>query len=126
MPPTQSDLIFLERRKARRSVGLYLLPVALLGLVLAWGAFFVFWPISVNPYTVVGRIEQRLFEPGTLTMYAISATVLMNVVFALLALILVLAMVWASHERRYLKLVSGAQPPQAPSSPRDVEKMTGV
>jgi hypothetical protein len=126
MPASQSDLLFVERRKARRIMGLYVLPAALLSLVLAWAAFFLFWPLSVNPFTVVGRIEQRLFEPGTLTMYAVSATVLMNVVFALLAAMLVLAMVWASHERRYLKLVSAAQAQANEVSARDVEKMNQV
>ena len=125
-PASPSDQMFLERRKARRSVGLYLLPAGLVALVLAWASFFIFFPISVNPFTVVGRIEQRLFEPGTLTMYAISATVLMNIVFALLAAMLVLAMVWASYERRYLKLVNGSPSQSAASTPRDVEKMTGV
>ncbi|MFT3925408.1 MAG: hypothetical protein QM778_22915 [Myxococcales bacterium] len=108
-----SDHQFLERRKARKSVGLYILPAALVALVLAWGGMFVFWPLAVNPFTVVGQIEQRTFEPGALTMYAVTATVLMNVVIALVAAGLVLGIVWARHERRYQRLLEpGATKPK--------------
>jgi hypothetical protein len=99
------DRVFLELRKGRRTVGLYGLPSGLILLVLVWGALHAFWPVSVNPYVVMGRIEQRLFEPGALAMYAITATVLVNLVFALLAVCLVLAIAWARHERRYLRLI---------------------
>jgi hypothetical protein len=100
-------------------MGLYVLPGALVALVVAWGALYALWPISVNPYAVVGRIEQQLFEPGTLTMYAITATVLLNVVFALLVAFLIVSIAWARHERRYLKLIeqqSKEDPAKAPTS----------
>jgi ABC-type sulfate transport system permease component len=105
------DQLFLERRKLRRSVGLYTLPAALVGLVVAWGCLFVFWPLAVNPFEVVGQIEQRTFEPGALTMYAVTATVLMNVVFALLAGALITGIAWARHERRYQKLLERVPTP---------------
>lgn len=85
------------------------MPVVLAGLLALWVALFLFWPISVNPFTVVGRIEQRMFEPGTLTMYAVTATVLMNVILALLVGFVAFAMVWARRERRYLKLLEESE-----------------
>src|SRR4051794_6790595 len=103
--PPQRDNLFLERRKARRSVGLFMFPLALAAVVGSWAALFVFWPLAVNPFTVVGQIEQQTFEPGTLTMYAVSATVLMNVVLALISVGLIFGMLWARHERRYHKLL---------------------
>jgi|GEM_PF-5765309 len=99
------DHFFLEHRKSRRSIGLYFLPAALVALMLAWIGLWSFWPLAVNPFTVVGQIEQRAFEPGALTMYAVIATVLMNVVLALIGAGLVLGILWARHERRYHRLL---------------------
>jgi hypothetical protein len=112
-PVPQRDHLFLERRKARRSVGLVMFPVALAVVVGGWVALFTFWPLAVNPFTVVGQIEQQAFEPGVLTMYAVTATVLMNVVLALIAIGLLLGIAWARHERRYQKLLDqGGTPPK--------------
>jgi hypothetical protein len=108
---------FIEARAARRHIGLWVFPVVLAGLVSAWGLFFVYFPAAVNPYTVIGHIEARDFEPGTLTMYAITCTVLVNVLFALLAAILVLSIAWARHERRYLKLLETAVKSPTPPVP---------
>jgi hypothetical protein len=110
------DQTFLDQRKARRSVGLIAFPVALAAVLGAWTCLYLFWPLAVNPFTVVGQIEQQTFEPGTLTMYAVSATVLMNVVLALVALGLTLGILWARHERRYQKLL------EAPAAPLPSER----
>lgn len=116
---------FLDVRRSRRNVGLWVLPIALAGLVVVWGLFFVYFPLAVNPWTVIGRIEAHDFEPGTLTMYAMICTVLVNVLFALMAGFLVLSIAWASHERRYLRLLEAAAkpaaPPPAPAPPAKVE-----
>jgi hypothetical protein len=110
MPPASNlDRLFIEQRKAGRKTGLIVLPIVLAGLIALWVSLFLFWPISVNPFTVVGRIEQRAFEPGTLTMYAVTTTVLMNVILALLVVGVLLGMVWARRERRYLKLLDEAE-----------------
>lgn len=101
----QRDHQFLERRKARRSVGLIMFPIALTVVLGGWVALFTFWPLAVNPFTVVGQIEQQTFEPGVLTMYAVTATVLMNVVLALITAGLILGIAWARHERRYQRLL---------------------
>jgi hypothetical protein len=105
---------FIQARAARRHIGLWVLPVVLAGLVAAWGLFFLYFPLAVNPWTVIGRIEARTFEPGALTMYAITCTVLVNVLFAVLSAVLVLLIAFARHERRYLKLLEGALKPVAP------------
>lgn len=86
-------------------MGLIIFPVTLAVILGGWVALFTFWPLAVNPFTVVGQIEQQTFEPGVLTMYAVTATVLMNLVFALISVGLILGIAWARHERRYQRLL---------------------
>lgn len=111
-PLTDADRRFLEQRALRRTFGLYALPALLVSLVLAWSAFYLWLPLSINPLHALGYYEGRLVERGTLTTYAMMSALLMNVLFALLAATLVLSIVWARRERRYLKLLQGdrAQP----------------
>jgi hypothetical protein len=122
MPLGDTHRTFLAARASRRNIGLIVLPAALIALVVLWGTLFVYVPLAVNPWTVIGRIEQQTFEPGTLTMYAIICTVLVNVVIAMLCAFLVLAIAWARHERRYHKLlapqlqVRDAPPVRAPAT----------
>jgi hypothetical protein len=113
-PPDQR---FIEARRERRRMGLLILPVFLTLLIGAWVLFFIMFPMTVNPWVVIGRIEQQQLEPGTLTMYAVTATILMNVVFALLGALLVMSIAWARHERRYLKLLGQPVAPSAPDAP---------
>lgn len=107
MPLTQPERLFVESRRARRSYGLYILPIILLVLIAAWGALFVWWPLAVNPKAVWGAQESGELNcgSGTLSTYATGATVLANVVFALLGAIVVLRIAFSSSERRYLKLI---------------------
>ncbi len=114
------DQLFLDQRKARRSVGVVAYPVTLVAVVAAWSCLHLFWPLAVNPFTVVGQIEQHAFEPGTLTMYAVTATVLMNVVLAMVSVGLILGMLWARRERRYQRLLE--LPPEPPARPAPAEK----
>jgi hypothetical protein len=107
---------FIEARATRRHIGLWVLPVGLAGVMAAWILFFVYFPLAVNPWKVLGHIEAHDFEPGTMTMYAITCTVLVNVLFMLVCAILVASIAWASHERRYLRLLQAALKP-APSGP---------
>jgi hypothetical protein len=102
------DRRFLENRRERSKFGLWALPTAFLMVVGAWVAFWTFLPLAVNPWLVLGRIEGNTFEPGTLTMYAILFTVLVNVVFVLLCTFVLFALLWVHRERRYLKLTSAA------------------
>lgn len=107
MPLTQPERLFVESRRARRSYGLYILPIILLVLIAVWGALFVWWPLAVNPKAVWGAQESGELNcgSGTLSTYATGATVLANVVFALLGAIVVLRIAFSSSERRYLKLI---------------------
>jgi hypothetical protein len=126
MPLGDAQRRFIENRAARRHIGLWVLPVALAGLVSAWGLFFVYFPLAVNPWTVLGHIEAHDFEPGTLTGYAITCTVLVNALFAVFCALLVLSIAWARHERRYLKLLeSAARAPAAPNQPPRIETPDG-
>lgn len=101
------ERVFLERRRARRHVGLYVLPALLVVLVLIWGALFVWWPMAVNPKAIWGAQETGTLQcgSGNLSTYATSAAVLVNALFALLAATFVLGIAWARSERRYLKLL---------------------
>jgi hypothetical protein len=112
-----SDRRFLERRRERRVMGLVVLPALLIGLALVWAVFYVVFPTAVNPWTVFGHIEARTFEQGTLGMYALVATVLVNVIFLLLATLIGLSLLWARHERRYLRLLDAASTPAQSSTP---------
>ena len=107
VPLTTPERLFVEQRRARKTFGLYILPVALLVLVAAWGAMFVWWPLAVNPKAVWGAAESGEIScgSGTLSTYATGATVLANAMFALLGAIIVLRIAWASSERRYLRLI---------------------
>lgn len=107
MPLTQPERLFVESRRARRSYGLYILPIILLVLIAVWGALFVWWPLAVNPKAVWGAQESGELNcgSGTLSTYATGATVLANVVFALLGAIVVLRIAFSSSERRYLKMI---------------------
>ncbi len=115
MAISDNDRVFLARRSDRKRVGLYILPIGLAVLVLAWGACYVFFPLTVNPFAAAVQFEGQLIEPGTVTKYAMTAAVLMNLVFALASALLVVGIAWARHERHYLKLLT---PPRdaAPTS----------
>ena len=56
---SNSDRLFLEQRRARKHIGLYVFPALLALLVLVWGALFVWWPLAVNPKAVLGAAESR-------------------------------------------------------------------
>jgi len=112
---SNSDRLFIEARRTRKHVGLYILPAMLVGLVLVWGALFVLWPMAVNPKAIWGAQESGILTcgSGNLSTYATSAAVLVNVAFALLSATLVLGIVWARSERRYLRLLEKAVQDQA-------------
>ena len=107
MPLSQPDRLFIEQRRARKAFGLYILPVVLLVLLAAWVSLFLWWPLAVNPKAVWGAAESGEIScgSGTLSTYATSATVLANVMFALLGAIVVLRIAWARSERRYIRFV---------------------
>lgn len=107
VPLTQQERLFVDHRRSRRHVGLYLLPIFLLVVLGGWGGLFVLWPTAVNPKAVWGAIEAGtiICGSGTLSSYATTATVLANVVLLLVALTIALRMVWSSNERRYLRLI---------------------
>jgi hypothetical protein len=102
------DRRFLAYRRERSRFGLWALPTALMCLVAIWVGIWAYLPLAVNPWTVIGRIEAKEFEPGTLTMYAVMFTVLVNVLFVLISTFLVFAMLWLQRERRYFRIASAA------------------
>lgn len=134
MPLTQPERLFVEQRRARRSYGLYVLPIILLVLIAVWGGLFVWWPMALNPKAVLGAQETGLLNcgSGTLSTYATGATVLGNVLFALLGVIVMLRIAWSSTERRYLRLIdklekeqalaANATPAAAPALPSSVRQ----
>ncbi|HEY6881303.1 MAG TPA: hypothetical protein VI299_24925 [Polyangiales bacterium] len=119
MPLTHQERLFVDHRRSRRHIGLYLLPVFLLVVIAAWVGLFFLWPTAVNPKAVWGAVEAGTITcgSGTLSGYATTATVLANVVFALISAVLVLRIAWSSSERRYLRLIEKLEkdvPPPAP------------
>jgi hypothetical protein len=107
VPLTPSDRLFVEQRRARKNYGLYVLPLVLIVLIAAWAGLFLWWPMALNPKAVLGAQETGALNcgSGSLSTYATGATVLANVLFALLGAIVVLRIVWSASERRYLKLI---------------------
>jgi hypothetical protein len=123
VPLTQQEHLYIQHRRSRKHVGLYLLPVILLVVLAGWGGLFLLWPTAVNPKAVWGAVEAGtiICGSGTLSGYATTATVLANVVLLLISAIVVLRIVWSSDERRYLRLIEKLEkevpPPQAPAAP---------
>jgi len=112
---TNPERLFIERRRARKHVGLYVLPALLAVLVLIWGGLFVWWPMAVNPKAIWGAQEMGLLQcgSGNLSTYATSAAVLVNALFGLLGATFVLGIAWGRSERRYLKLLERLAQEQA-------------
>jgi hypothetical protein len=110
-----ADRRYIERRREMNRLGQIGLWVALPAVVVAWVALFVWFPLLVNPFELLRRLEARSIEAGTLTTMAIAGQIAWSVVFFLLILILYLVLVWAFQERRLLKLVdklAGGPPKQ--------------
>jgi hypothetical protein len=106
MANPSSDRSFVEQRRAGRYIGLYVLPTALTIVVACWLALFAWWPLAVNPWFAVGHFEGRVVEPGTVTKYAMSAAVLMNLLLLAITSALTLAIGWARTERRYQRILA--------------------
>jgi hypothetical protein len=101
----QSEVRFLTSRRRRNRFGWFGLPLALVLVVGAWASFFYFFPLLVNPWELIRRLEQQQLEPGTLATMAVAAQALMNVVFLLLVSMVLAILAWAWLERRYLRIV---------------------
>jgi small-conductance mechanosensitive channel len=116
MSLSDADRRFLERRRERTHIGLYVLPIVLLVVIGLWIGLFVYWPLSVNPIHAATYYEGQLIEKGTVTTYAITVTVLLNALLIALGLAITFALLWARSERRYLRLLTRlAQPASAPT-----------
>jgi hypothetical protein len=126
--PSPSDRRFLDRRRMRMHVGLYLLPTAL-GLVLSiWVGLFAWWPLAINPMHAAVFFEGEAVPKGTLTRYAIVTTVLVNLLLLAVSVAVTYGILWARSERRYLKLLAGPSPtqPAAKPVPADVKKSAQI
>jgi hypothetical protein len=117
---TDSDRLFIEQRRSRRKTGLYVLPALLIALVLLWVALFVWFPMAINPNAILGASETDLMRPGTgtLTRYALAATVLVNVLLLMLVSVCVIGISRAGRERRYVRMIDRLLKEQALSPPR--------
>ena len=104
MTLSDAERRFLERRRERTHIGLYLLPLALLLLLAVWIGLFVYWPLAINPVHAAVHYQGRN-EPGALTTYAVIVAVLLNVLLFAIGLAVLFAVLWARSERRYLRLL---------------------
>ena len=123
--PSPADRRFLDSRRTRTHIGLYVLP-ALLGLVVAvWVGLFAWWPLAINPMHAAVYFEGVAIEKGTLTRYAIVLTVVVNMLLLSVGVAVVYGILWARSERRYLKLLASwldSAPAPKPLAP-DVKKI---
>jgi hypothetical protein len=117
---TDSDRLFVEQRRSRKHMGLYVLPAFLVLLAVVWVGLFLWWPLSINPNAVLGAAEMGVIScgSGALSRYALSATVLVNVLLFLLAACCVVGIARAGRERRYLRLIDRLTKDQALAPPR--------
>lgn len=105
---TPADRRFLEGRRLRTHVGLYLLPAALGLVLLVWACLFWWWPLAINPMHAAVSYEGVVVPKGTLTRYAITVTVLVNLVLLVLSVAVTYGILWARSERRYLRLLAAS------------------
>lgn len=96
---------FIAERKLRERFGLFVFPAAIVLLCLVWVGLFSFVPLLVNPFDVLGKLEQQTLAPGTLTVFAVVGVLAMNAVFLLMIALSALGIVIARRERRYIKLI---------------------
>jgi hypothetical protein len=100
-----ADEKFVAERRALDRVGLFVFPAALVIVVLVWVGLFYFVQLIVNPFHVLGRLEERSLAPGTLTVFAVVGVLAVNALFLLTAVLSVAGMVIARRERRYLRMI---------------------
>jgi hypothetical protein len=105
---SDADRLFVEQRRSKKNVGLYLMPILLIVLVAAWGGLFVLWPLAVNPITIWNAPNTNALKPENLSIYAMIAAVLVNLVFVLIAILVLMRISWSRAERRYLRLLDRA------------------
>lgn len=119
MTLSEGDRRFIERRRGRTHVGLYVLP-ALLVLVLAgWIGLFSWWPLAINPMHAAIYYEGMVIQKGTVTTYAITVAVLLNVLLLVSAIALIVGLFWARSERRYLRLLARLREVEGSGSARE-------
>lgn len=106
MSLSDADRRFVERRRERTHIGLYVLPLVLLATVGLWAGLFVYWPLAINPMYAAVYYEGQPIEKGTVTTYAITVTILLNLLIVALSSAVGFAVLWARSERRYLRLVA--------------------
>ena len=100
-----ADEEFLTERRALQRFGVFAFPIALAGVLLIWIALFYFVPLIVNPFHVLGRLEQRSLAPGALTVFAVIGVLAVNALFLLMTLASMIGMLIARRERRYLRMI---------------------
>jgi hypothetical protein len=106
MTLSEADLRFIERRRGRTHLGLYVLPALLVLLIGLWIGLFSWWPLAINPMHAAIYYEGMVIQKGTVTTYAITVAVLLNVLLLISSVTLTLCLFWARSERRYLKLLA--------------------
>jgi len=106
MTLSEGDQRFIERRRGRTHMGLYVLPALLVVLLGVWIGLFSWWPLAINPMHAAIYYEGMVIQKGTVTTYAITVAVLLNVLLLICAVALSVSLLWARSERRYLRLLA--------------------
>jgi hypothetical protein len=104
-PLNVADEKFVTERKALERFGMFAFPAAAVLVVLVWIALFYFVPLIVNPFHVLGRLEERSLAPGTLTVFAVVGVISTNALFLLMIALSVAGIVVARRERRYIRMI---------------------
>ena len=113
---SESDQLFLAQRRGRKHIGLFVVPSALVVLLLVWISLFFWWPMLVNPMAAwrAQQAQEAICRISNLSTYAVGSAVLVDVAFMLLSAMLVLRIAWSRSERRYIKMIDKALLEPAP------------
>lgn len=118
---SEGDLRFIERRRGRMHMGLYVLPALLVVLLGVWIGLFSWWPLAINPMHAAIYYEGMVIQKGTVTTYAITVAVLLNALLLICAVALTVSLLWARSERRYLRLLGRLRELEAAGAARAQE-----
>ena len=100
------ELKFLNKRKRLINTWRLVGPLSLVLILgfLLW--FYVRYPLLVNPFEVVSRLESGTLETSTLSLMAVMLPIMFLVCFGLLITIVLLMFVAFSNEKKYLEILS--------------------
>ncbi len=101
------DTAFLKRRAALVRAWPLAGGIALAALIVLAGWMFWRSPLLVNPYSMMERIREGSFEPGTLQLLAGLLPIAVLSTLALAGALIAFAFAAFSNEKKHLRIIAG-------------------